>query len=192
MRNTFELEQNVDSCTAESLGDEPELQTLSTGTHDVVLRYQDMIYRLMLTHTRNRGDADDAFQEVFLAYHRKQPKTCDEEHLKAWLITTALNCARRTVTNSWRNRVVPIRPEEADQFFDEVFSFDTLEQDAVFRALSKLNEIYRSVLHLFYFEDQSVNEIAQLLGLEVGAVKMRLSRGRSVLRNQLQEDYFNE
>ncbi len=171
---------------------DPELPKAATATHDVVLRYQDMIYRIVLTHTRYRGDADDVFQEVFLTYHRRQPVCRDEEHLKAWLITTALNCARRTTTSSWRNKVVPIRPEEIDLISEEVFRFDTAEQDAVFRALNKLNEVYRSVLHLFYFEELSINEIADLLGLEVGAVKMRLSRGRAALRDQLQGDYFNE
>lgn len=176
--------------TAISLDDEHPAP--ANVTHEVVERYQDMIYRIALTHTRYQGDADDVFQEVFLTYHRKQPDCNDEEHRKAWLIKTTLTCARRVKNSSWRSRVIPIRPEEIDILSDEVFRFDSAEQDAIFRALNKLNEVYRTALHLFYFEDLSVQEIASLLGLESGAVKMRLSRGRAALRTLLQGDYFNE
>jgi RNA polymerase sigma-70 factor (ECF subfamily) len=164
----------------------------STETRDVVLRHRDMVYRIALTHTRCRGDADDVFQEVFLTYHRKRPECNDEEHLKAWLITTTMNCARRAVTNSWRTRVVPLRPAQDEPVAEDTFTFATAEQDAIFRAMSKLNEVYRSVLHLFYFEDLPVAGIAAALGLDAGAVRTRLSRGRALLRTELQGGYFNE
>jgi RNA polymerase sigma-70 factor (ECF subfamily) len=169
-----------------------ETTSVPADTHDVVTRFQDLVYRIALTHTGRRTDADDVFQEVFLTYHRKRPECHDNEHLKAWLIVTTRNCARRVTMNSWRNRVVPIRPQDAELATDEVFSFATAEQDAIFRALNKLNDVYRTVLHLFYFEDLPVAEIAALLDLEAGAVKMRLSRGRALLRIQLQGGYFDE
>jgi RNA polymerase sigma-70 factor (ECF subfamily) len=162
------------------------------ATQAVVERYKDMVFGIALTHTRCRGDAEDAFQEVFLAYHRKQPECRSEEHRKAWLITTTLNCARRQASSSWRTRVVPLAPEDADRVRPEVFHFATEEQDAVFTALGTLPETYRTVLHLFYFEDLPVARIADYLGLETGAVKMRLSRGRALMRHQLQGALFND
>jgi len=168
-------------------GDETEDSPLSTA--EVVAAYRQMVYAICLTHTRCRGDADDVFQEVFLTYHRKQPALADSEHCKAWLIRTSLNIARRVAASSWRTRVVALRPEDADQVTPEVFSSGDEAGDRLFQALAGLGETYRSVIHLFYFEDLSVARIAQLLDLEPATVKMRLSRGRAKLREALtQED----
>ena len=153
-------------------------------THAVVARYQSMVYGIALTHTRCRGDADDVFQEVFLTYHRKQPECHDEDHRKAWLITTAVNCARRVALSSWRMRVVPLSPGDAEAL-PAKFQFATEQQDAIFRALSAIPLAYRTVLHLFYFEDLPVAGIASQLGIEPAAVRMRLSRGRRLMRDQL-------
>ena len=157
------------------------------ATSDAVEAYAQMVYAICLTHTRCVADAGDVFQEVFLAYHRKQPTCADAEHLKAWLIRTALNCARQVAGDSWRTRVVPLTPAMADGLVG-VAQFRTPEQMAVFQALSELPETYRSVLHLFYVEDQPIAEIALALELEPGAVKMRLARGRVMLREALKED----
>jgi RNA polymerase sigma-70 factor (ECF subfamily) len=162
------------------------------ATQQVVERFKDMVFAIALTHTRCKGDAEDAFQEVFLAYHRKQPPTNGDDHLKAWLITTTLNCARRQTSASWRTRVVPLTPEAADRAAPQVFHFATEDQDVLFHALAGLPETYRTVLHLFYFEDLPTARIGQILGLETGAVKMRLSRGRAILRDQLKGELFND
>ena len=160
----------------------------AADTRCVIERFASLVYRIALTHTRCRGDADDVFQEVFLTYHRKLPECRDDEHRKAWLITTTLTCARRMAQNSWRTRVVPLSPQDADAL-PETFQFVTDEQNAVFAALSALPLSYRTVLHLFYFEDQPVARIAEQLELEPGAVRMRLSRGRRLLRDQLGDDF---
>ena len=155
------------------------------ATAEAVERYHQMVYAICLTHTRCRGDADDVFQEVFLAYHRKQPVCHDEEHRKAWLIRTTLNLARRAATGSWRARVVLGATDEAG---GDVFSFDVAEYDELFAALRGLPEAYRTVIHLFYFEDLPVTRIAALLGQSEGAIKTRLSRGRTRLREAMKED----
>jgi RNA polymerase sigma-70 factor (ECF subfamily) len=165
---------------------------LASDTQAVVERYERMVYSIALTHTRCRGDADDVFQDVFLTYHRRQPTCRGEEHLKGWLITTTLNCARKVATSSWRTRVVALVPGEAAELGPETFHFATDEQDAIFRALAALPETYRTVLHLFYFEDLPISRIAEVLDLAPGAVKMRLSRGRGLMRDQLQGGLFDE
>lgn len=163
---------------------------LSGDTTAVVERYESMVYGIALTHTACRGDADDVFQDVFLTYHRRQPSCRSEEHRKAWLITTALNCSRKVASSSWRTRVVPLT-RDAEQL-PEQFRFATDEQNVLFKALRALPETYRTVLHLFYFEDLPVARIAQVTGIEPGAVKMRLSRGRALMRDQLQGGLFDE
>jgi RNA polymerase sigma-70 factor (ECF subfamily) len=175
----------------------------------VVRRYTSTVYGVALTHTGNRSDADDVFQEVFLAYHRSSPTLTSEEHRKAWLIRTTLNLSLKVTQGSWHQKVVPFTalqeaqpadkressgpaaPPSADGPAYEAaarpadFAFETTTQDLVFDALHGLPETYRSVLHLFYFEDLPVKAIAALLELEPGAVKTRLSRGRDLLREKL-------
>ena len=160
-------------------------QDTGTDTESVVERYQKMVYAIAVTHTRSRGDADDVFQEVFLTYHRKQPTCGDEEYRKAWLITTTLNISRRFMGSSWSTRVVPM--DDSDERA-EIFRFDIDEYDGLLKALTSLPENYRSVIHLFYFEDLSIAQISTVLDVEPGAVKMRLSRGRVMLRVAMKKE----
>ena len=176
------------SLAAQPLLPDDDSSDSSIGTAAVVERYQRMVYAICLTHTGCRGDADDVFQEVFLTYHRKQPVLTDGEHRKAWLIRTTLNIARRVASSSWRTRVVPLHAEDADLVAPEVFRLSDETQDRLFRALTGLATTYRSVIHLFYFEDVPVAQIANLLDLEPATVKMRLSRGRAKLREALQQE----
>jgi RNA polymerase sigma-70 factor (ECF subfamily) len=167
------------------------------STADAIARYRDMVYGIALTHTSNRSDAEDVFQEVFLVYHRKRPLFESGERCKAWLITTTLNCAKQLTTSSWRRKVVPLYGQGADGQgvdgqTDERFRFRTDEQDAVFAALQELPSKYRTVLHLFYFEDMSVAQIGAALDIEVGTVKVQLSRGRAQMRERLKGEYCHE
>ncbi|MDR3135997.1 MAG: sigma-70 family RNA polymerase sigma factor [Coriobacteriales bacterium] len=159
-------------------------------TTEVINRYKDMVYGIALTHTRNRSDAEDVFQDVFLVYHRKQPPCGDEERLKAWLITTTLYCAKQLITSSWRRKVVLLHEYPTEASSEEGFHFRTDEQDSVFSALQELPRAYRTVLHLFYFEDMPLAQIALALDIKLGTVKARLSRGRSLMRDRLKGEYF--
>jgi RNA polymerase sigma-70 factor (ECF subfamily) len=158
----------------------------------VIERYGAMVNGVAVTHTACKGDAEDAFQEVFLTYHRLQPRCRSEEHRKAWLLRTTLNVSRRVAASSWRTRVVPLTADDPPAPAAAQFTFAVERQDTVFRALTRLPEGVRTVLYLFYFEDLPIAEVASLLGLEPGAVKMRLSRGRAEMRDQLREEIFND
>lgn len=176
--------------------DEPTDSPLLPGdTHAVVERYESMVYGIAVTHTACRGDADDVYQEVFLTYHRRRPEFNDEEHRKAWLITTTLNCSKRVRLSSWRTRVVPLSRDHVDTgtaSTTDDFTLATDEQNVLFRALRSLPENQRSVLYLFYFEDLPVARIADLLGVEPGTVRVRLSRGRTRMRDKLLGGLWDE
>jgi len=146
---------------------------------DVIEAYQSTVYGIALTRTRSRTDADDIFQEVFLAYFRRNPQFREEEHRKAWLINTALNCSKKCLRQRARAGI-PI--EEVPK---EVFVFEAPEDTALFDALCALPEPYRTVLHLFYWEDMPADRIAKALGRRAGTVRMQLSRGRELLREHM-------
>lgn len=147
--------------------------------------YGPSLYRFCLLHMKNPSDAEDVMQEVFVKLLRAKPAFRDEEHRKAWLLRTALNMSRRLTGSSWRRKTVPLEEGEAAVFQEP-------EENLVWQALCSLEETYRLPLYLFYFQELPTGEIAKLLSLRPGTVRMRLSRGREQLREVLKGDFFDE
>ena len=157
------------------------------GEMDTIIdRYQNTVYGLALARTGSRADADDVFQEVFLAYFQSGNTFRDEEHRKAWLLRTTINQSRRVTSSSWRQKTVPLSERE-----DVPVQFQDPEENEVWTALQSLAEDYRLPLYLFYFQELSTQEIAKALAIRPGAVRMRLTRGRDQLRDKLKGAYFD-
>lgn len=74
----------------------------------------------------------------------------------------------------------------------ETLTFETPESENLFETVMRLPEKYRIVIHLFYYEDYSVREIADILKLGESNVKIRLSRGRGMLRETLKEEWNDD
>ena len=147
--------------------------------------------RLVLSLVRRfwakKANADDVFQEVFLAYCQCGKTFRDEEHRKAWLLRTTINQSRRVTSSSWRQKTVPLSERE-----DVPIQFQEPEENEVWTALQSLAEDYRLPIYLFYFQELSTQEIAKVLAIRPGAVRMRLTRGREQLREALKGAYFDE
>ena len=142
----------------------------------VVEKYFDMIYHLALSQVKNRTYADDVVQDVFFKYIQSEKNFESEEHIKAWLIRVTINCSKSLFTSSWFKKTAPLEDE---------FVFDMEEKSDVFYAVSELPLKYRSVIHLFYYEDMSIAEISKTLNIKEATVKSQLSRGREMLRVKL-------
>ena len=110
---------------------------------EVIEKYKDMVYRIAFSYCRNRSDADDVFQEVFLRYFRKSPVFENAEHEKAWLIRVTVNCSKSVLMSPWRKHEV-----ELD---DSIHYEDKYESD-LFRAVMQLPAKYRIVIELYYYE----------------------------------------
>lgn len=141
-----------------------------------------MIYKLALSQTKNVHNAEDIVQNVFLKYLQNAHKLVTPEHEKAWLIRVTLNECKSFFTSSWQKRIVPL-----DEHSD--ISFDTPEKSDVYYATLKLPPKYRAVIHLFYYEDMSVSEIAETLQKKESTIKVHLHRGRELLKKYLQGGY---
>ena len=162
-------------------------QRAGGGMEELIDRYQNMVYGLALARTGSPADADDVFQEVFLACFRSGKTFRDEEHQKAWLLRTTVNISRRYTASTWRKKTVPLSERE-----DVPVLFREPEEDLVWEAVQALEESYRLPIYLFYFQELSTAEIAKALSLRPGTVRMRLSRGRDMLREALKGDFFDE
>jgi RNA polymerase sigma-70 factor (ECF subfamily) len=158
---------------------------------EVVRRYSDMLYRLALAKTGNPHDAQDIMQEVFLKLVTCDKTFNDEEHRKAWLIRVTVNTGKNLVTSAKRRRETEM-PESMDyaEGGDNIKSLET--KAVVYPAVMSLDEKYRVIIHLFYYEEMSITQICRVTGLGENTVKSRLHRARNILREKLKEVDFDE
>lgn len=143
---------------------------------EVIAKWSELVYKLAFARLKNRGDADDVYQEVFLRYVKRALVFESREHEKAWFLRVTINCCKKLWASSWRRRSVPL---------EESLQADTPENHYLAEELKKLPCKCSTVLRLFYWEDMTVDEIAAMLSLRPGTVKSRLFRGRELLRNRL-------
>lgn len=148
-------------------------------TESAVEQYGTMVYRLAYAQLRSRHDADDVFQEVFLRYHRAAPPFESEEYRKAWLLRVTANCANSLAASPWRKRSVPL---------EDVYAYSDQEESGLDAALAQLPSKYRSVIHLYYYEGYSTEEIARILGRRASTVRAQLTRARQTLARLLKEN----
>lgn len=149
-------------------------------------QYADMIYRIAFVRTLNSSDAEDVLQEVFCRYIRSCPEFTDEGHSRAWFIRAAVNCSTTLLTSAWKRRAALGEDERLSNGEDIACR---MERDTeVYHAVMQLPRNQRTVIHLYYYEDCTVSQIAQLTGSTQSAVKSRLFRAREELRRLLKED----
>ena len=144
-------------------------------------KHSDMEYRLAVARVKNKYDADDILQEVFLRFIKVKDKVENDEHLKALLIRITINCSKSMLSSSWFKRTESL--SESFGVLDEYS--DTL--DAVLRLPKK----YRTVIHLHYYMGYSVNEISSILKSKPSTVKSQLHRARKQLKIELEGEEVN-
>ena len=128
----------------------------------LIERYQRSLYAAAFNICRNPEDANDAVQDTFIQYYTSRKEFRDEEHLKAWLLRVAVNRAKDITRSFWRRNKISI-----EEYAEEI-PFENQEDRELFEAVMKLPEKYRDVIHLYYYEELSVKEIAGILGASQG------------------------
>lgn len=162
-----------------------EESTIKITPEEVIDRYADMVYRLAFLQVNNKADADDIFQEVFIRLVSHIYKLQSWEHVKAWLIRVTINCCKKHFGRSAVKKCLPLEEVEETGALEE--GFDKAEGDGpVTVAVRKLPPKYRRVVHLFYYEELSVAEIAGITGQKETTVKSQLFRGREMLKEVLE------
>ena len=141
---------------------------------EAVMKYSDMLYRICIVMLCNEQDVQDAIQDTFCRYLEKRPDFHDEEHRKAWLIRVATNICRDMMRFLIRHPKVSI-----DELEDKIVK---PEQKETLRELLELQVKQKTVIYLYYVEGYHIREIADILGITEGAVKMRLRRGKEQMR----------
>ena len=147
----------------------------------LVNTYADMILRISYQYLKQTYDAEDICQTVFLNYITGNLRFESREHEKAWIIRTTINACKDHVKSAWFKRTVAL--EDAAQIPAPAVP-DTWLLD----AMKGLPEKYRLSLYLYYYEEYSAREIADVMGVSESVVAQYLSRGRRKLRNLIADD----
>lgn len=149
-------------------------------------KYQDNVFRAAFSICRNPEDAEDIVQDTFLKYFESNRQFESEEHIKAWLLKTAINKSKNTLRTFWhRNR------STFEDYMDQL-PFQEPEDQEMLETVMSLPEAYRIVIYLYYYEDYSVKEIAKVLGKPENTIKSHLYRARKTLKDILKEDWTDD
>lgn len=153
---------------------------------ELIERYQNNLYAVAFNICKNAEDAEDVVQDTFLQYHTNKKDFESEQHIRAWLIRVAINKAKNMNHTFWRQNKLFLED------YMETLTFETPESENLFETVMKLPEKYRIVIHLFYYEDYTIREISGILKISESNVKVRLSRGRCLLKETLQEEWEDD
>lgn len=152
----------------------------------LIEKYRNNIYAVAFNICKNPHDAEDVVQDTFIEYLSCKKEFQSEQHIRSWLIRVAINKAKNKNKSFFKRNSVPLED------YIQTLTFETEESSEIFEAVMKLPEKYRIVIHLFYYEDYSVNEIAQILKVTQNNVKVRLSRARLLLKSTLKEAWNDD
>ena len=153
---------------------------------DAFRKYGDRVFAAAFSLCQCREDADDVVQETFIRYLSQEKDFESDSHIKAWLIRTAINRAKDLTRSYWRKHRT-----SWEEYMDDLV-FAEPEDSRLFEAVMNLPDKYRIVIHLFYYEDYSICEIAGILQCREGTVKSQLSRGRTLLKQTLKEEWNDD
>ena len=143
-------------------------------------KYIDTVFRIAFGYLKNRDDADDVTQEVFMRLYSANAEFESEEHIRNWLIRVTINQCKHLFRSPWR------KVENIDDYA-ATLSFGQTEDRELFCTVMSLEQKCRTVMLLYYYEGYSTAEIASLLGVPANTVSTRLSRARAKLKNVLTE-----
>ena len=165
--------------------------------HELIRPYERRVYAMALSFLRNEADAEDVAQEAFLKAFRSLASFRGDAKFGTWLVSITLNEARSRIRRRDAIKMESLDEPEDDQGhsspallrdWKEIPS-EALERKEVRsflqKAITSLPRIYREVFQLRDIEQLSVNEAAQVLGITVSSVKVRLHRARMMLQKNL-------
>lgn len=139
--------------------------------------YTPLLLYIAYSYLKNRMEAEDAVQEVFLTYYQKAPPFQTTEHEKAWLLKVTANRCKNMLKSSWFRRVL---------LGEEIWASQEEPDSEVMDAILRLPIKYREVICLHYVEGYSIQETAKLLHRTPTAVGTQLQRARKKLKMDLE------
>ena len=154
----------------------------------IVNSHYESLYRFALSLTRAEADACDLTQQTFLRWATKGGQLRDKSKVKSWLFTTLHREFLGQRRHEDKFPKVEISTVNGAELTAKTPGTDKqLDGASVLAALQRLEENYRAPLALFYLEEHSYRDIAEILDVPIGTVMSRISRGKELLRQVVLE-----
>jgi RNA polymerase sigma-70 factor (ECF subfamily) len=151
----------------------------------LVARFYEPLYQFAFSLTRDEADACDLVQEAFCIWANKGHQLRDKTKVKTWLFTTLHREFLGARRKEARFPHIDLECAAAELPTVPSATVNRLDTAQMLAALSQLDEIYQAPVALFYLQDCSYNEIAEILDVPLGTVKSRLARGLGRLHQLL-------
>ena len=184
------------------LNDNELISKVLSGDHQayagLVNRYQNYVFTLTLRMLKNREDAEEVAQDVFIKAFKYLADFRGASKFSTWLYTIVNN----TCISFLRKKKLEIHSLDTEKVFEVADSMDSgfranlveqkSRQSMVHNAIGLLGPDDAEIITLFYKSEQSLEEIAQILGLEVNTAKVRLHRARTRLKEKMETHFAHE
>jgi len=163
---------------------------------ELVTPFRERLIRKAKSMVKDEDDAEDIVQDAIISGYRSIHKFRADSGIYTWLYRIVVNRAKDLLTKKKKNPEKPITEQE-QQFVDERQSYEkklelSEESSYLIDKINLLDEIYRQVIELRYFEEMSYAEIAQVLGCNQGTVKSRLFKAKELLKQMILNDEKGE
>lgn len=147
----------------------------------VYMQFKDTIYRIAFSLCKDHVRAEDVTSDVFFKFFTCKNIPKGDEHIKAWLIRVTINRCK-DIFKSFRFKNVVSLDETQ-------LVYETSEESDVYHAVMALDVKYRIVMHLYYYEGYSTEEIADIIHKASSTVRSRLKRAREMLKISLGKEF---
>lgn len=162
---------------------------MSTTPHNqdelemIIKRNSSTIYKIAFIRTGSLHDAEDIMQEVFLRFVKRKPIFESAEHEKAWFIKTTINRTKSLFGTPWKKNIVLTEDIKISEQNDAIELLELI--------LTLPNDI-STAIHLHYYENMPIKDIAQIMNKSESAIKSLLFRGRKMLKFELTDTLKGE
>lgn len=155
--------------------------SINQQAEEILTHYGNSILRLAYSYLHNMADAEEILQETLIQYLKAAPALENKAHTKAWLFRVAGNLSK--------NRIHYNKIRSTDELNETLMAEQREDLSFVWDAVKMLPVKYREVIHLFYYEDLTTAQIAEILKEKESTIRSRLMRGREKLKFILKEAY---
>ena len=166
----------------------------------LVDRYKDMVYTLALKMLCNKEEAEEIAQDTFIKIYSALPKFKGESKFSTWVYKITYNtCLDALKKNKKEKKVAYIEDFSEHQTKTLENNFDAIDEEernqAIQDCLKELSSEEAFLITLYYFDDQSIDEISKIMNSSVSNTKVKLFRIRkklaSILKNRLEPEIIN-
>lgn len=153
--------------------------------------YQPLIRKVCLMYSQNRTESDDMFQEICIQLWRAYPQFKGQSKFSTWMYRVAINTAISWIRKEKKHRLGNREDEKMFGVHDDTPFYVTEEKreqvSSLHRAIKKLNDVDRTLV-LLYLEEVAYTDIADIMGLTVNNIKVKMNRVKKKLKKLMDND----